>query len=305
MSIFSIIVTYNGLKWIDFCLGSIRNSSISVTPIVVDNGSTDNTLVYIQSHYPEVILLPQNKNLGFGQANNKGIEYAISHGATHILLINQDAALQEDTISKLLKHDDNRHLLTPIHLNGNGEHIDNNFHLSTIINSSYENNMFEDALLNNDLKESYPIQYVNAACWFLPISIFRKIGGFNPLFFQYGEDNNYLHRMHYHKFGIKLVTHSFVYHDRKTYGNEIVYKKGAVYRQLLLVRTNINLSTKQRFIEELKFLIQNLGHSIKNHYLFSFIGEALVASIKILFTNISIRKSRRAEKETYPTWLEL
>ena len=42
MKIYTIIVTYNGLQWMDFCLGSLRASTVQTTPIIIDNNSSDN-----------------------------------------------------------------------------------------------------------------------------------------------------------------------------------------------------------------------------------------------------------------------
>ena len=90
------------MKWIDKCLSSILSSSIHLTPIVVDNNSADNTAEYILSDYPNTILIKSHINLGFGQANNKGIQYALQNGATHVLLLNQDAWIAPDMIEKML-----------------------------------------------------------------------------------------------------------------------------------------------------------------------------------------------------------
>ena len=93
--IFTVIVTYNAMQsnWIDKCLRSLQNSTIASTAIVVDNGSTDGTCEYVPNTFPDAVWLPQNKNLGFGQANNIGIRYALKNNADYILLLNQDATI--------------------------------------------------------------------------------------------------------------------------------------------------------------------------------------------------------------------
>lgn len=305
MKIFCVIVTYNGLKWIDFCLNSIRNSSINVTPIVVDNGSTDNTLAYIKSHYPEAILLPQNENLGFGQANNRGIEYAVLHSATHVLLLNQDAAIQQNTLSNLLTVDDGKHILTPIHLNGDGSRLDFLFHERSILGDAMSNGLVEDLLLHKSLKPYYPISFVNAACWLLPTTIINTIGGFNPLFFHYGEDGNYLHRVRYHNFGVRLVPNAYIYHDRVKHGNESAYHSGSLYRKFLSIETNINLSSKERFKQRHKIAIQQFGSALVAHDAFGFVQEWIKAKCKICRQYKAIQNSRTKEKILSPNWINI
>ena len=100
MKIYTIIVTYNAMQrnWIDRCMESLSKSTIQTIPVLIDNGSTDGTREHIPQHYPDAVWLPQDKNLGFGQANNVGIKYALEHNADYILLLNQDAALSPDAI---------------------------------------------------------------------------------------------------------------------------------------------------------------------------------------------------------------
>ena len=76
MSILVIIVSYNFERWLHPCLNSLRNTNIPVSTVVIDNGSQDNTVDRIRSEYPEVRVIPTGKNLGFGRANNIGMQIA-------------------------------------------------------------------------------------------------------------------------------------------------------------------------------------------------------------------------------------
>src|SRR5690606_28048723 len=91
--IYTVIVTYNGMKWIGDCLESLCQSSILSNVIIVDNNSEDNTVGYLKEKFPEAVILPQNQNLGFGKANNLGISYALENGADFVFLFNQDARI--------------------------------------------------------------------------------------------------------------------------------------------------------------------------------------------------------------------
>ena len=104
MKIYTIIVTYNAMQrnWITRSIDSLSKSTIETTPVIIDNGSTDGTRNYVPEHYPNAVWMPQDKNLGFGQANNLGMKYALEHQADYILLLNQDATLAPDAIEKML-----------------------------------------------------------------------------------------------------------------------------------------------------------------------------------------------------------
>lgn len=303
MKLYCIIVTYNGSQWIDRCLQSLRGSKLTVTPLIVDNGSTDGTLDAIQDNYPECIVLPQKQNSGFGQGNNIGMEYALAHDATHVLLLNQDAAIQPETLERLLACDDGKHLLTPVHLNGDGSRIDGLFYKQTIIASAQQNGLAEDFLLSGNGKQYYDVEYANAACWLLPVELIRQIGGFNPLFTQYGEDDNYMQRVLFHGYGVRLVPGAFIYHDRKTHGNEAVYKKGSLYRKLLLVETNIRLGRAERFAMRHKVCLQEFGAALLAHRTCEYICEWIAAKWTLCRNRARIRNSRNIESRKSANWL--
>ena len=80
MKVLVIIVSYNFEPWIERCLGSLRLSRYPVDTVVIDNGSKDRTIQRIKKDFPEVRLLPQTENLGFGKANNIGMKIALKEG---------------------------------------------------------------------------------------------------------------------------------------------------------------------------------------------------------------------------------
>ncbi|MBU3822744.1 glycosyltransferase family 2 protein [Flavobacteriaceae bacterium XHP0103] len=207
--LYIIIVTYNGLAWLDTCLSSCQGYPV----IVVDNQSTDDTVSFIKKYYPNVEVLPQAKNLGFGAANNIGIKQALSMGADYVFLLNQDAYLGPDTIETLIKIHKKYveyGVLSPIHLNGNGSHLDFNFSYYFKQN----NDLLNDALNTKKIKSVYEVPFVNAAAWLLPKNTLEIVGGFDPMFFHYGEDDNYCQRVLFHGFKVGVVPHTFVKHDR-------------------------------------------------------------------------------------------
>ena len=125
-----VIVTHNGMTWIDTCLKSLLNSSIPVSIIVVDNCSSDSTIEFIKANFQDVSLLEQNKNIGFGKANNIGISLAMKKGADYVFLLNQDAWVEDKTLEKLVQAHQKEQvfgIVSPMHLNGKGDALDYNF----------------------------------------------------------------------------------------------------------------------------------------------------------------------------------
>ena len=138
--------------------------------------------------------MKQESNLGFGKANNLGISYALNNSCDYVFLLNQDAYLEKDVIDRMLavhKKNTDYGVLSPIHLNGEGNKLDKNF--SNYINYNGNPYLYLDAL-KGETKEIYEVPFVNAAAWLIPAATLKIIGGFDPLFFHYGEDNNYCQR---------------------------------------------------------------------------------------------------------------
>lgn len=300
MIVFAVIVTYNAMRrnWIHNCLMSIKNSTIPIKTIVVDNGSVDNTEDFIIKEFPDVVWMPQNKNLGFGQANNIGIKYAIDNKADFILLLNQDAKVFPDTVEKLIKQSDNSSIISPLHLNGDGTKLDLGFLNGLCLSSC---NIINNTLVKHKVDDVIEVDYVNAACWLIPVEIINVLGGFNPLFFHYGEDDNYIHRIHYHMLKIRVVTDAFMIHDRKEHGNEKIYNNKRLRRDFILIETNINLNWKQRIREKLKLFKKCYFKylPLKLYFPPLYTYELLRTS----FLNFKFRKSRNIEIRKNKNWL--
>lgn len=298
MKIFTIIVTYNGMKWLKRCLDSLRSSTMPTIPVVIDNNSTDGSVSFVKENYPEAIVFQQDKNLGFGQANNVGIRYAMDNGADFVMLLNQDASIKADAIQLLVNASDGLSMLSPMQLNGDGSRLDKHFKKSLL---DSDNGWVDDVAVSK-CKARYKTNEVCAACWFMPRALIEKIGGFNPLFFHYGEDNNFLQRLDYHNISTFVIPHAFMCHDRENvFGNKKAFYRKWVYRNMISIATDINLSFLARLKSNL-LLVKNLyfAKMSRGHYI---PGMFLINQIKILLLTEKIRYSRKQEIQTKQNWL--
>ncbi len=197
----TIIVTYNGEKWIDRCLASVLKSSYPSDLYVVDNASTDAT-VSILKNYP-VNLEVLDFNAGFGYSNNVILEKLRNSGYDYFFLMNQDIYLEEDVLTKLVDfaqiHSE-AGIVAPIQYDGEGQEIDANF-------SQYLE-------LSEEKAQFYETTFCNAAAWLLTKDCLAKVGLFNSFFPHYGEDRNYCERAKFHGFKILIVKETKVLHDR-------------------------------------------------------------------------------------------
>ena len=92
-----VIVSYNVRPLLTECIDSVRLAlaGLSGDITVVDNCSKDDTVEYLQKHYPDVQLIINQENVGFARANNQAIRQTDSE---YVLLLNPDTIVYEPTI---------------------------------------------------------------------------------------------------------------------------------------------------------------------------------------------------------------
>ena len=97
MDVSIIIVNYNTKELTENCLKSIfeQTKGILFEVIVSDNGSNDGSIEMIKSEFPQVVLIENNVNLGFGAANNRGLKMA---KGKYIFYLNSDTVLLNNAV---------------------------------------------------------------------------------------------------------------------------------------------------------------------------------------------------------------
>jgi GT2 family glycosyltransferase len=151
--------------------------------------------------------------------------------------MNQDAWIFNDSVEKLLNvynlHPDKKEIgiLSPMHIDGTGKKLD--IFLDKYIAHNFETRLISD-LYFQTLQPFYEISFINAAHWFLPKETIDVVGGFNPYFFHYGEDLEYVNRILFHK-RKRYLFRSKVVHDGKQSLSKVDYTK---YEDLR-IETNI------------------------------------------------------------------
>ncbi|CAN1534024.1 COG1216 Predicted glycosyltransferases [Flavobacteriaceae bacterium] len=200
-----VVVTYNGEIWIKKNIDSLLKSNYPIDIIVVDNASTDQSIALL-NEYKNIQIIQNNTNLGFGKANNIGIDIAIKNGADAIFLLNQDTWIFENTITNLAEKlfgNPDLGIVSPMHYSAD----------ETILDSSFST-YFNEHKIEIDSNSIRIVTFVNAAAWLVSKECFQKAGYFEPIFNHYGEDRNFCDRVRYHKFKIGIVKNAAICHDR-------------------------------------------------------------------------------------------
>jgi GT2 family glycosyltransferase len=96
-----VIPNWNTQCWLPGCLDGLRAQRYrDFEVILVDNGSTDNSLEFVQQHYPEVRIISFERNRGFASAVNAGIKGSRSD---YVALLNVDTVPHPEWLSSLVE----------------------------------------------------------------------------------------------------------------------------------------------------------------------------------------------------------
>jgi GT2 family glycosyltransferase len=105
MHISVIVLSWNSEKYISPCLKSLQEldlGDVHFEIVVVDNGSSDNTVDLVKRDFPKVTVLETGANLGYAEGNNVGIRYALQKTNDFIWIVNPDVYVDKNSLKELL-----------------------------------------------------------------------------------------------------------------------------------------------------------------------------------------------------------
>lgn len=207
-----IIVSYNGMQWLERCLGSVPGTA---GIFVFDNDSTDGSADYVASHFPDAKLVRSAENLGFSKANNLGFEWAVKKNYDYVYLLNQDAWLEEGTLEKLLAASEAHPeygVLSPMQMKDAFKEPDVQF--EKILRSA-RNDRGGACHPEAEGRRICCVKRVMAAHWLVPVRMIEQVGPFEEeLFPHWGQDDEWCNRLHYYGLKVGVLPDARAVHDR-------------------------------------------------------------------------------------------
>ena len=188
-----VIVNFNGRHHLEKCLPSLERSSPRAAEVIlVDNGSSDDSVEWVRAHHPSVRILPMGENLGFGEANRRG---ALEARGDFLVLLNSDTEVEDEWLPPLLAalRDEPevaatcstlRLLATPELLNGLGGGM-------TRLAYAFDHGFlfpYEPWTPKSGEPKRRDVLFPTAAAMAMRRREFFELGGFDPAFFMYHED---------------------------------------------------------------------------------------------------------------------
>lgn len=205
-----VIVSFNTEKLLFECLSSLqknsKKSSLQKEIIVIDNNSLDSSVQMIEEKFPEVILIKNNRNLGFAKANNQGIKIARGN---YVLLLNSDTKVKESELKKLMDFADEQEnigVIGPRLLNSDESIQPSVFHFPTISRAIKEYWLGEKEEFEKYTprgEQAIEVEAVVGAAMLIPKVVFDKVGLLNERYFMYFEDIDFCRRVK--EAGLKVI----------------------------------------------------------------------------------------------------
>jgi|GEM_PF-1133180 len=192
--VFVLVLNYNSFDDTVECVAHLRkNAYPNYRLLVIDNASPDGSGARLAGVIPSIELLLLSRNTGYAGGNNTGITLALEAGARYVLILNPDIRLAEDAVGeyvRLMEGHGDIGILSPLQLSREGGPIDAKFEQSVLRRHDYDGatlmNAGKDALIE--------VSLVLGASMMIRADTFRTIGGFDPLFFAYGEEEDLCRR---------------------------------------------------------------------------------------------------------------
>ncbi len=228
--VYIIVLNWNGKNDTIECLRSLRGMTYpNARVLVVDNGSTDDSVDSIAQLFPDITILRNEKNLRFAGGNNKGIEHALTKKADAILLLNNDTIVENNfltaMIDELLSNEQNGMVGPKILYFAAPKKI---WFAGGII-KWHQGWMMHRGIREDDHGQyDYPTStdYISGCCLLVKREVVEKIGMLDESYFIYGEDADWCERAKREGFLLRYAPKAIIWHkvSASSGGNLSLYK---------------------------------------------------------------------------------
>lgn len=263
MDVSIVIVNFNTAKLLYDCITSIRDKTtgINYEIIIVDNASTDESVQLVRSFFPEIHLVVNKENIGYGKANNQGA--SIAQGE-YLFLLNTDTLLINNAIKILFDFMEEESSQDIGACGGNLYKIDHrpNFSYSlyfpTLLSIFCYRGHIQFLMMNENFNNSGKIKDVAiiiGADLFVRKNIFNELDGFDPSIFLYIEDGELLYRIKRMKYRVVSNPNAKIIHLQGASSSKITKLKMEIDSYIIYFKKHHNpLTVKIYILIELFFI---------------------------------------------------
>jgi len=224
-----IIVNWNGVADTVACLKSLEKVALggnTLLTIVVDNGSTNDSVSVIKKQFPKVTLIANSTNLGFTGGNNVGMKDAMEKGADLLWLLNNDTIVDKNVLSFTKSFDDSsvgaagcKIYFAPDHEYHHGRYTESQrgkvfWYAGGLVDwkNMYASHRGVDEVDHGQYDKSEETPFITGCSFVVRSEVVRKVGMLDDVYFLYLEDLDWNLRMQKAGWKTMYVPSSVVWH---------------------------------------------------------------------------------------------
>jgi GT2 family glycosyltransferase len=224
-SVAIVILNWNNALDTLECLDSVFQIDYpAYDPIVVDNGSSDDSVNRIRSKYPGVELLETGKNLGYGGGNNVGIRHAIKDGASYVFVLNNDTLVAPTILKELVQVAESNPkigIVGPIVLLHEPQDV--LYSAGSFIDwkkgATWHRGLYQPAGQYTELQKPEPVDFIAGCGMLVRRDLIEAAGYLDPRYYLNFEDVEWCVRAHRHGFEVYFAPGAVIWHkDSATMG---------------------------------------------------------------------------------------
>ncbi len=215
--VFILILNYNGKATIKACLQSVYQLGYqNFEVVVIDNDSKDGSIEEAKRLFSRAHFIKNDVNLGFAAGNNVGIRFALEKGADYVWLVNNDATVEKDSLTKLVEVGEQQPktgILSPLILHTRtkniwfGKGVIDWIHMRTLHVSP------------PTLLQSFPSEYICGCAMLIKKDVFKIVGLLDEKYFLYYEDADFSVKASRAGFGLLVVPTTHIFHAENSEDN--------------------------------------------------------------------------------------
>jgi len=187
-----LILNWNGKHLLKSCLHSVNKIDYSnYSVMVIDNGSTDNSVEMVKEKYPQVDIIELKKNYGFSGGYNRCFTQLRDEYSEMVLLLNNDTEIDSNILRSFIqakdKYGDNNLYGGKIFYKNHPEKI---WYAGGNVNLKYAKISHRGIRQTDSEEYSKPMQtdYITGCCLLTSMEVINQLNGFDERFNMYGED---------------------------------------------------------------------------------------------------------------------
>ncbi|MBN1217557.1 MAG: glycosyltransferase family 2 protein [Anaerolineae bacterium] len=216
--VYIVILNWNNAPDTIACLESVSNLDYSNHhPLVVDNGSIDDSVARIRASQPSIEILELKNNLGYAAGNNAGIHRALNTGAEYILVLNNDTLVAPGMLTELVGVAESNPKIgmvgpTMYCIEPPNTLFAAGCFIEWAKGETQNRGMFQPAITYPELKHPEPVDFIAGCGVLVRRELIETIGGLAPDYYLNFEDVEWAVRARRHGFEVWYAPQAIMWH---------------------------------------------------------------------------------------------